>query len=569
MKKIITLFSLFSGLIITLAFAPIAEATTKVPEFGIGSVKQLNAVVADVNSTENFILIKQGTAKKKVLTSNAAIIRVTDGGPQLATLADIVKGQKVYMWVAKKLGPKKEYKGLIIVQFLGAKVLGSQPPVAQFFSSSSQGLESTASSLIVSLSKATTKDVRLAYTISGTATGSSTDFTLSNGDLVIAAGQKTGVIPLLVTDDSAQESNETVVVTLTAATNATLGTQKVHTYTIQDNDQSGVGFASTSSSGAESATSVNFQVALSAAVAQEVRVDYTVSGTATGSGTDYTLANGTAVIAAGQTSANITATIVDDSAMESAETIVVTLSNPVGATLTANTVYTYTINDNDLPTVGFSSASSAGAESVSPVLIPVTLSAVSLRETRFEYAVTGGTAGSTTDFTLASGTLVIPIGQITANISLAVTNDAIDELDETVIITLSSPVDATLGATSAHTYTIQDNDNPTIAFTSASSSGLESVTPVSIGLTLSAAPVAEVQVAYTLSGTATGGGTDYTLANGTVTVPAGQTTANISLVIVDDAIADPNETVILTLSSPTNSTLGTNTTYTYTITDND
>ena len=72
-----------------------------------------------------------------------------------------------------------------------------------------------------------------------------------------------------------------------------------------------------------------------------------------------------------------------------------------------------------------------------------------------------------------------------------------------------------------------------------------------------------------MTGTATGTGTDYTLANGTVTIPAGQTTGNISLIIVEDVIADPAETVIITLSSPTNSSLGTATVYTYTINDND
>ena len=42
-------------------------------------------------------------------------------------------------------------------------------------------------------------------------------------------------------------------------------------------------------------------------------VDYAVTGTATGSGTDYTLANGTLTISAGATSGTITiAGIVDD-----------------------------------------------------------------------------------------------------------------------------------------------------------------------------------------------------------------------------------------------------------------
>lgn len=575
MKRIAIFISLTLIILNTLAFSPIVEAkkkekAPKAVEFGFNSVQQITAVVADVNATENFILIRQGKgANKKVLTSGAVIVKVTENGPQTATLGDLLKDQKAHMWVKKKLGQNKEYQGLIITQFLGAKALSKAPSVAQFSAGSSQGLENTQPSITVALSKAVEKDVKISYTVSGTATGSSTDYILSNGDLTIAAGKTTGVIPLVISNDSIQEGDETVVITLVSATEVTLGTQKIHTYTIKDDDQSGVGFEVATSSGAESATSVNFRIILSASSTQAVSVNYTVSGTATGGGVDYTLANGTATIPAGQTNTDITATIVNDSTIETGETIIVTLSNPVGAALSINTVHTYTINDNDQPTIGFGSSTSAGAESIASTLIPVSLSAASVSETSVSFTVTGTATGGGTDYTLANGTLTIPAGQTTANVTLTVVNDTTDELDETVIITLSSPVNATLSATPTHTYTIQDNDNPTVQFSSASASALENATPVLVGVTLSATPAAEVQVTYTVTGTATGGGVDYTLANGTLTVPVGQISANISLVIVDDAIADPNETVIVTLTNPTNASLGSTTTYTYTINDND
>ncbi|KKM70126.1 hypothetical protein LCGC14_1443850, partial [marine sediment metagenome] len=110
---------------------------------------------------------------------------------------------------------------------------------------------------------------------------------------------------------------------------------------------------------------------------------------------------------------------------------------------------------------------------------------------------------------------------------------------------------------------------PTIQFTSASSSGDEGTTPVNPELMLSAVSGQDVTVDYTLSGTATGGGTDYTLAAGTATITAGSTTTNIILTIVDDPLDEPIETIILTLSNPTNATLGANTVHTYTIIDND
>ncbi|MDZ4209825.1 MAG: carboxypeptidase-like regulatory domain-containing protein, partial [Candidatus Curtissbacteria bacterium] len=53
------------------------------------------------------------------------------------------------------------------------------------------------------------------------------------------------------------------------------------------------------------------------------------------------------------------------------------------------------------------------------------------------------------------------------------------------------------------------------------------------------------------------------------TVAAGDTTTNITFTIIDDPTPEASETVILTLSSPSNATVGTNNQYTLTITDTD
>ena len=65
-------------------------------------------------------------------------------------------------------------------------------------------------------------------------------------------------------------------------------------------------------------------------------------------------------------------------------------------------------------------------------------------------------------------------------------------------------------------------------------------------------------------------GIDYTLANGTLTISAGATSGTITIAgIVDDSTTEGSESVILTLSSPNNATLGSDSVHTYTITDND
>jgi fibronectin-binding autotransporter adhesin len=79
-------------------------------------------------------------------------------------------------------------------------------------------------------------------------------------------------------------------------------------------------------------------------------VDYTTAdGTAT-AGSDYSAAAGTLTIPAGQTTGSIIVGVTGDNAPEPAETLTLTLSNPVGAKIVTG-VATGTIqNDDKIPT---------------------------------------------------------------------------------------------------------------------------------------------------------------------------------------------------------------------------
>ena len=140
-----------------------------------------------------------------------------------------------------------------------------------------------------------------------------------------------------------------------------------------------------------------------------------------------------------------------------------------------------------------------------------------------------------------------------------------------MIVTLSSPSNATLGSDDAHTFTITDNDDaPVVDFNAVTSNGAESVSSKALTVDLSSVSGQDVTVDFAVTGTATGSGTDYTLANGTLTISAGNTSGTITIAsIVDDNTAESNETVIVTLSNPSNATLGSDDVHTYTIMDND
>lgn len=319
-------------------------------------------------------------------------------------------------------------------------------------------------------------------------------------------------------------------------------------------------------------------VDLNLALSSDATVDYTITGgTATGSGTDYVLSNGTVTITSGNTSSNIAVTLIDDIVLESSETIELLLSNPSsGITLGSNTTHTFSISDDDnARKINFTASSSNGAEGTTPVTLTVQSTSPSSSDITVDYSVTGGTAtGSGTDYTLAAGTATIPGDNTSTSTTfdIAIVDDSEDELDEDIEITLTNPINGNLDVTNTvYTFTITDDDDaPTIQFTNTTSSEVESVGTANIQVELSAASSNIVSVTYTVADvTATGSGTDYTLASGTLNISAGMTTATIDPVIIDDSDLESAETFTVTLSAPTNATLGSNTVNTFTISDND
>ena len=170
-----------------------------------------------------------------------------------------------------------------------------------------------------------------------------------------------------------------------------------------------------------------------------------------------------------------------------------------------------------------------------------------------------------------SDTLQFNPGQMSKTISIDIVNDGIDEEDETIEITLSNPTggDIELGANAQHVYTIID-PRPAVGFAKAASSGMEDVSPASIGVSLTAPAAETVTVEYqVVGGTAKGDGVDYTLADGTLIFDPYDTTEAINIDIVNDPCEELFETIELLLSNPANAKLGEITVHTFTIVDDE
>ncbi|MHB8882716.1 MAG: choice-of-anchor Q domain-containing protein [Thermodesulfovibrionales bacterium] len=110
---------------------------------------------------------------------------------------------------------------------------------------------------------------------------------------------------------------------------------------------------------------------------------------------------------------------------------------------------------------------------------------------------------------------------------------------------------------------------PFVAFTSASQSTAGESGTASITLQLSRQSSNAVTVPFSVTGSATGGGLDYSITPSPVTIPAGSTTAIITVTVAPDSAVEADETVVLEMGSPSNALTGQITTHTLTITDDD
>ena len=303
----------------------------------------------------------------------------------------------------------------------------------------------------------------------------------------------------------------------------------------------------------------------------DVTVTLAASGTATGGGTDYTLASNTITIVAGQTTANTTVTAVEDLIDEPDETVIIDIDQVNNAVEAGTQQKTITVLDNDdPPSVTLSVNNATIAEAAGSSTVTATLSNPSSQQVTVTLAATGTAAGGGTDYTLASNTITIAAGQTTGTTTVTAVQDNIDELDETIVLDIDQVTNGTENGTQQKTITITDDDDaPTVVLSLVNAVMGEDADVSTLRATINRASSRNVIVNLVISGTASGGGVDYTISSATITIPAGQLSAIVTATSVDDNIDEPDETIIADIDQVTNAIEVGTQQETITIRDND
>ena len=392
------------------------------------------------------------------------------------------------------------------------------------------------------------------------------DYTAKSGTVTFAPGVTSMPVTIAITSDTFPEPNETFKVDLSAPTQATIADgEGIGTITNDDGTapSRAINDVTTTegNSGTSNATFTVTRTDVVAGVHQAVSVVYTtVDNTATSASGDYTSKTGTLTFSPTDTTQTFDIAIAGDTKNEGEETFLVNLSSPVNATISDSQGQGTIHNDDAVPvlSIGDLTLAEGTGAGTTAFNFDVTLSAASGRPVSVNYSTANVTAVAGSDYTATSGTLVFNEGEATKTITVPVTADSLDEPNETFTVDLSGPSNATISPTAGQgTGTIADDDAAPVL-----SIGNATVTEGNTGLTtetftVSLTPVSgqAVTVDYATANNSALAPGDYVATSGTITFPAGTTSASVSVQVKGDTVDEPDETYYVNLSNPTKATI--------------
>lgn len=449
---------------------------------------------------------------------------------------------------------------------------GAVPGSLQF-TSASFPVNETAGTVTIMVERVGGNDTAVTVDYRTSATGAAQaglDYSSRSGTLSWAAedsAPKSFTVP--ITNDALREGAESFSVILSNpsdgnanAPNPSLGSPATATVTISSEDLMKFRFTQSSWTAIEGNPVTIFVEPTQPVVDGPFAIDYnTTDGTA--GVADYATASGTLTFNNGETAAkSFTVTTAADALVEGNETFTVSLStsNPVGE-ISAPATTTVTISEDDTG-VQMAAQSASVAEGAGTLDVVVKRVGSSAGAVSVDYATVDGTAKvADGDYTAASGTLNWADGDTAdKTIVLTIAGDALDEDNETLTVALSNPsVGMQLLSPSSQQITVTDDDaTPSLSINSVSvAEGNSGTASLAFVVTLSAASGRTVNVDHVSANGSAAVGSDYVGIGGTLTFLPGETSKNTPVTVNGDVVDESNETLTVTLSNPSNASIGT------------
>lgn len=395
------------------------------------------------------------------------------------------------------------------------------------------------------------------------------DYTAASGTLTFEPGETEKTIEIDILGDNTVEGEEAFFVNLTNPSldaDVVVVTDNNGKVTITDDDVAPTVSINnvTKTEGDAGSTAFTFTLTLNKAATETATVDFEVAdGTALETDNDYTATTGTVTFNPGEKTKTITVNVTGDTKLEGNETFFVNLLNPQQLAIADGQGQGTITNDDAGSTITISTPDPVieGDAGTKNMVFNVTLSAASGLPVTVQFQTVNGTAKAGEDYVAQSGTLTFAPGELTKQIVVPIVGDfnPAEQLNELFTVQLSNATNALILQNQAF-GTITDNDvRPDINVSNAQ--GFSGTTPTNneedggqkafrFTITLSQAVNQPVQVSYTTAnGTATTADGDYVAKSGTVTIPAGQTTAEVNVLVNGDTKPEENEIFFLNLTS--------------------
>ena len=400
------------------------------------------------------------------------------------------------------------------------------------------------------------REVTVDYaTADGTATAGS-DYTETHGTLTFAAGETRKTIDVPVLEDGFPEEDETFTVTLSDATNASIGSGTA-TGRIEDDDPVPASLSIGDVSAAESSEAMEFPVTLTGDRAEmaTVTVDYATADRTAEAGNDYTETTGTLTFATDVTRQTIRVPLLDDAIDETDETFVARLSNATGAGI-GDASGDGKILDDDATSSSIALSAQpprvSEGDGATPVGVTATLDAGARTEaTLVTVTVSGSGDPDAVDFAdVRDFTITIAPGGTSGTGTFTVTpeDDEVDEQDEVLDIAGTSD----LAVTPTSVTLADDEQTSTEILLSAVPSTVSEgagATAVEVTATLDAgARTVATMVTVSVAGSGDPDAVDFAdLQDFTITIAEGTTRGRetFTLTPVDDNVAESSETLTL------------------------
>lgn len=409
----------------------------------------------------------------------------------------------------------------------------------------------------------TSNPLNVVVSISGTAVAGN-DYTTISSPVTIPAGQTSATVAVTPLEGNLGQGDKTVIMTIAGGVGYLVSSPASATVTILDQPTITV-TASTPTAKKSGLVPGAFTVSRQGTdMGSALNVMITMSGTAT-AGSDYTAITSPVTIPAGQTSISVNVAPLDNNLGQGDKTATMTISPNstyiTGSPSTANV----TILDEPSITVA-ATTPTAKKSGVVPGVFTISRQGSDTGSALNVTVSLTGTATAGSDYATISSPVTIPAGQASVSVNVVPLDNNLGQGDKTAIMSVSSSGTYIVGSPANATVTILDEPKITVAASTATArkSGLEpgAFTVTRQGTDTSSA----LTLTVSLSGSATPG-SDYTSISSQVTIPAGQTSVNITVAPLDNNLGQGDKTVIMTVSSGGTYIVGSPSTATVTILD--